>query len=104
MCRYEELRTQLRAAQDAAQAEDEEAELARATAAVARLTAPSSMRLEPLAAGGVLAQLQVGPPMRPALLHGTPTQCCAAADQDVGQALLTAAATTSSESNSPCYM
>lgn len=56
--RYEELRTQLRAAQEAAQVEDEEAELARATAAVARLTAPASMRMEPLAAGNVLTQLQ----------------------------------------------
>ena len=58
-CRYEELRSQLRTAQEAAQAEDEEAELARATAAVARLTAPSSMRLEPLAAGAVVSQMQV---------------------------------------------
>ncbi|KAK9810635.1 hypothetical protein WJX73_006190 [Symbiochloris irregularis] len=56
--RYEELRGQLRTAQDAAQAEDEEAELARATAAVARLTAPSSMRLEPMAASGLLSQAQ----------------------------------------------
>ena len=39
--RYEELRTQLRSAQDAAEQEQEEEELARATAAVARLTAPS---------------------------------------------------------------
>ena len=41
-CRYEELKRQLEAAQEAAQQEDEEAELARATAAVARLTAPSA--------------------------------------------------------------
>ena len=40
-CRYEELRAQLRTAQDAAEQEHDEAELARAAAAVARLTAPS---------------------------------------------------------------
>ena len=40
-CRYEELRVQLRTAQDAAEQEQEEEELARATAAVNRLTAPS---------------------------------------------------------------
>ena len=68
-CRYEELRSQLRAAQDAAQAEDEEAELARATAAVARLTAPASMRLEPLAAGNFLSQAQV-------LFKPQPAPCC----------------------------
>ena len=41
-CRYEDLKTQLQAAQEAALAEDDEAELRRATAAVARLTAPSA--------------------------------------------------------------
>lgn len=41
--RYEELKHQLELAQEAAHAEDEEAELARATAAVARLTAPAGI-------------------------------------------------------------
>lgn len=41
MMRYEDLAAQLEAAQERAQAEDEEAELARAAAAVARLTAPT---------------------------------------------------------------
>ena len=41
--RYEELKHQLEIAQEAAHEEDEEAELARATAAVARLTAPAGI-------------------------------------------------------------
>ena len=41
--RYEELKHQLELAQEAAHEEDEEAELARATAAVARLTAPAAI-------------------------------------------------------------
>ena len=41
--RYEELKHQLEIAQEAAHEEDEEAELARATAAVARLTAPAAI-------------------------------------------------------------
>lgn len=46
VCRYEDLKTQLQAAQEAALAEDDEAELARATAAVARLTAPTASLTE----------------------------------------------------------
>lgn len=41
--RYEDLKRQLEEAQQATQAEDEQAELARATAAVARLTAPAAL-------------------------------------------------------------
>ena len=48
-CRYEELKRQLSEAQEAAQLEDEEAELARAENMLARLTSPA------LAAAGRLA-------------------------------------------------
>ncbi len=48
-CRYEELKRQLSEAQEAAQLEDEEAELARAESMLARLTSPA------LAAAGRLA-------------------------------------------------
>ena len=40
-CRYEELKKQLAEAQEAAQLEDEEAELARAESMLARLTSPA---------------------------------------------------------------
>lgn len=43
LSRYEDLKHQLEIAQEAAHEEDEEAELARATAAVARLTAPAAI-------------------------------------------------------------
>ena len=59
-CRYEELRAQLRSAQDAAEQEQEEEELARATAAVARLTAPSQ-RSNGVSARNGAVQLQEVP-------------------------------------------
>ena len=53
--RYEELRAQLRQAQDAAEQEQDEAELARAAAAVARLTAPGDQSLDRTSANGAAA-------------------------------------------------
>ncbi|KAK9908964.1 hypothetical protein WJX75_005261 [Coccomyxa subellipsoidea] len=55
MTRYEELKRQLGEAQEAAQIEDEEAEVARAADALARLTAPAAARAGPAAAAAAAA-------------------------------------------------
>ena len=53
--RYEELKRQLAEAQEAAQLEDEEAELARAESMLARLTSPALAAAKRLARGKALA-------------------------------------------------
>ncbi len=58
-CRYEELKRQLGEAQEAAQIEDEEFEVARAADALARLTAPASAK--PGAAAAAAAAAGAGP-------------------------------------------
>ena len=55
VCRYEELKRQLGEAQEAAQIEDEEAEVARAADALARLTAPAGARAGSAAAAAAAA-------------------------------------------------
>ena len=59
--RYEELKRQLGEAQEAAQIEDEEAEVARAADALARLTAPLNTPRGPKA-GAAAAAASGGPP------------------------------------------
>ena len=54
-CRYEELKRQLGEAQEAAQVEDEEAELARAESLLARLTSPALAAAKRLARREALA-------------------------------------------------
>ena len=54
-CRYEELKKQLAEAQEAAQLEDEEAELARAESMLARLTSPALAAASRLAGREALA-------------------------------------------------
>lgn len=62
--RYEELKRQLGEAQEAAQIEDEEAEVARAADALARLTAPLNTPGGPRA-GGPAAAASAGPSPAP---------------------------------------
>ena len=70
--RYEELKHQLEIAQEAAHEEDEEAELARATAAVARLTAPAAITETDLRLAEELTNVAApknGRAPRPKVLH-----------------------------------
>lgn len=55
LCRYEELKRQLAEAQEAAQLEDEEAEVARAESMLARLTSPALAAARRLARREALA-------------------------------------------------